>query len=310
MFLANDRDEGGGPDEPRGERPRKIHRSGVVLILCILAFGGAMLLVLFLAPRATNPAPSGLAYGVPARAVRLASIDLRSFKPQANAAIDRIRATEPRPDIVLLQSATVADAAKIADSFNIPADAAHQAFYPSQNFGRPGAEPGNAILSKFPLFSPRSIPSRGGSFGVWADAVADGVKFIVASVETIDETSQVAPASDIATMRRREMQTLADAWRELGGPPMIVGAHTGGWPTDHQASPATMFASADHGTASPRAGDEQLIAAFAPELGRWSVTDVKPFPLPANDEGFIAVTVEGTAATSNTEPATQSAGGQ
>jgi len=111
-------------------------------------------------------------------------------------------------------------------------------------------------------------------------------------------------------MRRREMQALADAWRELGAPPMIAGIHAGGWPTDLKDSPTPMFAGANHGTASPRAGDELLIAAFPLELGRFGATDVKPFPLPANDEGFIVVTIEGMAATSKIEPTTQGAGRQ
>src|SRR5690349_3851524 len=131
MFLANDRDEGGGPDEPREDRPRKVHRSGVVLILGIVAFGGAMMLVMFLAPRATNPAPRGVAYGVPARTIRIASIDLRAFDGKSAAAIDRLRATGPPPDVVLLQSSSVADAADVAGAFGIPSDAAHQAFYPA-----------------------------------------------------------------------------------------------------------------------------------------------------------------------------------
>src|SRR3954451_20302131 len=123
MFLANDRDEGGGPDEPRDDRGRKLHRSGVVLILCLLAFGGAMLAMLFLAPRATNPAPRGVADAIPARTIRSASIDLRAFSNRAEAAIERLRASGPRPDVVMLQSATVADAAKLADALEIPSDA-------------------------------------------------------------------------------------------------------------------------------------------------------------------------------------------
>src|SRR3954469_25700553 len=131
MFLANDRDEGGGPDdddddEPHDrDRPRKFHRSGVVLILGILLFGGVLLLAMFWAPRATNPAPKIVAYGIPARTVRLASIDLRTFDVRADAAIDRMRNAGARQDIVLLQSATVADAARFADALEIPSDAAH-----------------------------------------------------------------------------------------------------------------------------------------------------------------------------------------
>src|SRR5438067_811029 len=64
----------------------------------------------------------------------------------------------------------------------------------------------------------------GGSFGVWAVAVVDGKKFLVADVH-LSATWNMNPVhvQQSGENRARELTALFNAWRARGSPPMIVG---------------------------------------------------------------------------------------
>ena len=76
----------------------------------------------------------------------------------------------------------------------------------------------------------------GGSFGVWAVAVAGDAKFMLASMRPTDSLSEVLGTQNASEIRERELTMLARAHRELNAPPIIIGGNIRGFaPRDRDA---------------------------------------------------------------------------
>jgi hypothetical protein len=188
-------------------------RSGLLAIAGMAMLGALLLVLLFLAPRYARRAPNA-AWGLPPQAICAVVIDMHKVSGGIDAAAEEIRRIDP--DLVLLQGIDGLAGEKMAAGLGFGGTGA-VAFYPAQNLTGPNSTWGNMILSKHALYEIRSIPNRGGSFGVWAVAAQAGVKFYVASAEfSRPEAAQRGDA-------HQEVTTLLRAWDKIGHPPMLLG---------------------------------------------------------------------------------------
>ena len=176
------------------------------------------------------------------RTLRVFSIDL-AREVDADRAIEQINAA--KADVVLLQGLRTADVARIGQAIGMSRanKRSGDVFYPAQNFGGPAAPYGNAIYSRFPLYEGRSIPNRGGSFGVWCTAVIDGSRIMLASVRPIDATSSVLGTQDAGDVREKELRMLARAHHELDDPPLILGGASAAFGDRDRAAIGTLVKS-------------------------------------------------------------------
>lgn len=187
----------------------------------ILLFGVVIFALFLLATRPGDPAPAHLKFGVPARTIRIFSLDMREL--DRDRAISAILASDA--DIVLLQGVRTADVDILGQRIKMSrADApSGNVFYPAQNFEGPATPFGNAIFSRFSLYEGRSIPNRGGSFGVWAAADVDDSKIMLASVQLTDSSSEVLGTQSASSVSSQELQTLVRAHEGLANPPIVIG---------------------------------------------------------------------------------------
>ena len=201
------------------------HRSprGVWLVIGLVVLGGMVLGGLFLAPRpASPPTPAGTAWGVPSRRLRFVSYNILHDQ----RGLDRVAAeiAKLQPDFIFLQEVESADCAALAKAVGMEANFYPRLYETSVNLAGPRASWGNLILSRHPLYNAASIPNPGGgSFGVWADAVVDGKKFVVADVH-LSATWNAKPAhiKESGENRNRELSNLVAAWTKRGSPPIVV----------------------------------------------------------------------------------------
>jgi hypothetical protein len=192
------------------------------------------------------------------------SIDMK------NEPLDRmlfvINAAEP--DIVLVQNVDTADVRRVGESLHMSrADSTDgNVFYPAQNFDGPATSFGNAIYSRFPLFEGRSIPNRGGSFGVWAVVVIDDLKVMVASMRTTDSTSRVLGTQNANGVRDTELAMLVRAHEQLGSPPIIIGGLI-------EMTATNEAFTAHFGASLAQQGGQHVFASGSAES--WSVANVR-----------------------------------
>jgi hypothetical protein len=203
------------------KRPRR-HFSGPITIGVILLFGLVVFEAFRFATRASDPAPASLQFGAPARPVRVFALDVHQMS--VDRAIHTINLSHA--DVVLLHRVPTSEVERIGRAVHMSRadEASSDVFYPAQNFEGPATPYGNAIYSRFRLYEGRSIPNRGGSFGVWAVAVIDDVKVMLACMELTDSSSQVLGGQDAASVREKELATYQRGYEELGKPPIIVAA--------------------------------------------------------------------------------------
>jgi endonuclease/exonuclease/phosphatase family metal-dependent hydrolase len=197
---------------------------GILLVIGLFAVGGAMLWGLFLAPRAVSPpAPTDVPWGVPQRPIRFVSYNILHNQRGIERVADEINAR--RPDFVLLQEAESRDLIELAARLDMERHHHPRLYERSSNLAGRKATWGNFILSKHPVFEAASIPNPGGgSFGVWATAVVDGRKFVVANVH-LSATRNANPVhiKQSGVNRHKELTALASAWRGRGSPPIVIG---------------------------------------------------------------------------------------
>jgi endonuclease/exonuclease/phosphatase family metal-dependent hydrolase len=204
-------------------RMRSRSMRGVWLVIGLFALGGMVLGGLFLAPRpASPPAPAQITWGVPARQLRFASYNILHDQ----RGLDRVAAEiiKMQPDFVFLQEVESADCAALAKALGMEANFYPRLYETSVNLAGPHASWGNLILSRHPLYDAASIPNPGGgSFGVWADAVVDGKKFVIADVH-LSATWNAKPShiKESGENRYRELTNLVAAWKARGSPPIVV----------------------------------------------------------------------------------------
>jgi hypothetical protein len=189
--------------------------SGVLAIAGIALFGALVLVLLYRAPRFATRAPD-VPFGLPRRPLRIVEIDVRSIPGGLDVALAQIRSL--KPEIVLMQGVEGRDARRVAAAIGASDAERYTAFYPAQNLNGAASSWGNLIASTHSLYESRSIPNRGGSFGVWAVVVVENVKFYATSASFAESQ---APQMDDA---RKEMETLVRAYREVRSPPIVLGA--------------------------------------------------------------------------------------
>ena len=255
-------------------RPRRL--SGPLTITAIFALGIVLLALLWRAPRSTDTAPEGVPFAVPASSIRIVCID-RQSAGTASRMIELVRAAEP--DVVVIQNLPIAEVHGTGLAIGMSRKAG-DIYYPAQNLSGPAAGAGNAIYSRFPLYEGRSIPNRGGSFGVWAVAAAGDVKFMIASVQFTVDSSEVLGTQSADDVRSREIDTLVRAWHELGDPPMLLAGIVAAGRADESLAHRM-------GAVSVNRGEQAIIAAAGPGF-RWRIT-----PL-TDAETFGAVVGNGT----------------
>ncbi|MBC8109314.1 MAG: endonuclease/exonuclease/phosphatase family protein [Anaerolineae bacterium] len=232
---------------------KKKSLTGPLTIAAIAMFGLSMFVLLKRAPSSSDPAPTEAKFAVPARALRVFSLNVTALDP--DRAIAAINAAHP--DIVMLQGVRTADVERIGRAIGMSRanEKAGDVFYPAQNFQGPETPFGNAIFSRWPLYEGRSIPNRGGSFGVWAVAMIDGAKIMVASACATDSSSQVLGTQDVQSVRQRELSMLVRAHEELGRPPMLLAGKFA------QLTPELQKLISTRAESLAQEGDQLLIAA-------------------------------------------------
>jgi endonuclease/exonuclease/phosphatase family metal-dependent hydrolase len=201
---------------------------GALLVVGVLLLGGVVLGGLFLARGviAKNPpppaAPADAAWGAPARPLRIVSYNILHCQRGLDRIAAQIRPLDP--DFVFLQEVESRDRDDLARALEMRARYEPQVYVPSENLAGERATWGNLILSKYPLYGAASIPNPGGgSFGIWADTVVDGRRFVVACVH-LSATWKLNPVHlvESGNARSKELTHLLDAWQSRGRPPMIV----------------------------------------------------------------------------------------
>ena len=196
---------------------------GVLLVVAMFAIGGVMLWGLFLAPRAVSPpVPRDAVWGVPDRPLRFVSYNILHNQRGIERVCEEINAR--KPDFVLLQEVESRDLIELANRLGMETFHHPRLYERSANLDGPKATWGNFILSRHPIFDAESIPNPGGgSFGVWATAVVDGKKFVIANVH-LSATWNANPIhiKKSGENRHRELTALATAWRDRGAPPIVI----------------------------------------------------------------------------------------
>lgn len=215
--------------------------------MTLFAIGGVMLWGLFLAPRAVSPpAPREASWGVPRRPLRFVSHNILHNQRGIANVVAQISAIQP--DFILLQEIESRDLIELAARLGMALHHHPRHYERSSNLAGRRATWGNFILSKHPLYDAGSIPNpHGGSFGVWATAVVDDRKFLIANVHLS------------ATLNaNHEFNALVKAWRDRGSPPIVIGGDFNGVSIDSNDSRMTRDfrdALAWIGKSSPTRGD-------------------------------------------------------
>src|SRR3954454_24207944 len=207
------------------ETRRKNSRRGIALVIGMFIFGGVMMAILFRAPRAADRAPE-VPMGVPRRTLRIVSINVRGRAENGEAIARWLKPIDA--DVYMLQGVRVGDVDVIGKQLGMTR-AGGDVVYPAQNLAGPSAPFGNAIFSRFPLYESRSIPARGGSFGVWAVIVVDDVQFLVASIDTTDKEAAEGRGASADYERLKELTMLTEAFEATRQQLVLVGAHVPGW---------------------------------------------------------------------------------
>ncbi|HYO11062.1 MAG TPA: endonuclease/exonuclease/phosphatase family protein [Tepidisphaeraceae bacterium] len=203
--------------------PRRFAR-GSLLVLGLFAVGGAMLWGLFLAPRPSSPAaPAGVGWGVPGRTLRFVSYNVLHNQRGIENVVAAIKPLDA--DFVLLQEAESRHATDLARALGMTQTYHPRLYERSANLAGPRATWGNLILSRHPMYDAGPIPNPGGgSFGVWAVAVIEDKKFLLANVH-LSATWNANPKhlKESGVNRHKELTALRDAWRARGSPPAVIG---------------------------------------------------------------------------------------
>ncbi len=181
-----------------------------------------MLWGLFQAPRATSPpAPVAAGWGVPARPIRVASLNVRRLQRGIDQVTSELRTLDA--DFVLLQEIDSRDVVGLARALGMQQFHHPKAYERSGNLGGPKATWGNVIFAKHPMYDAGLIPNPGGeSFGVWATSIVNDKKFIIANIHLSAKVSE-GPSNAGTGNGSTEIANLTGAWVALGRPPILVG---------------------------------------------------------------------------------------
>jgi hypothetical protein len=112
-------------------------------------------------------------------------------------------------DFLLLQRISRKDAQTIADALGFRHGGQLQMYYSASNPDGAPPLPGNAILSKHPLYKGRESPhTTPAGYAVLAEPVVDGRRFTLASADLAKE---------------EELATILKNWEKAGKPPLVIG---------------------------------------------------------------------------------------
>jgi hypothetical protein len=183
-----------------------MNRSTLTLV-AILGFGLLFLGGLYWGRATTLPAEYRNATpGLPARPLRLITVDAE-WKPPSAELLEQLRGEQM--DFLLLQRISRKDAEALANELGFRHGGRMQMFYSASNPNGAPSLPGNAILSKHPLYKGRESPhTTPAGYAVLAEPVVDGKRFTIAS-------------ADFA--KQEELETLLTQWEKTGKPPLAVG---------------------------------------------------------------------------------------
>jgi hypothetical protein len=184
---------------------------GILLCLGLVAFGGVILLRLFLTPQAESlAAPAEATPQIPGVKLRFVSCDVNRRRLQEEPVFAEIRRLDP--DYLLLQNVDSEDVAPIAEAMGMAKWYHPGVYQPSANLGGSRASWGNCVLSKQQIFEGSAIEGGGGVMGAWAVSAVDGKRFLVGSVH-LKQTGDSSP----------ESQQLISAWEKRGSEPIVIG---------------------------------------------------------------------------------------
>jgi hypothetical protein len=163
----------------------------------MFVFGGAVLWGLFEAPRVGSPRSPGLPWGAPVRPVRFVSIEFGGQAGVSDSLVKQVVALDP--DYVLVQNIRFDDVLPLAEALGM-ARSYHPALFQRPD-PRSKDQPGDLVLSKFPLYDAKPImldadPTHVHHQGVQATAVSDGSRFVLLSgVGATDESLKALDAA-------------------------------------------------------------------------------------------------------------------
>ncbi len=155
--------------EPVTSRPSQtVSGRWLVAVLFVLA-GLVMAAFYYNAKNRYDPAPAAARWGRPSAPVRVLLIDATLIGNDRAVLLAKITSTPA--DVYFIRNVEGSLIDSIAREAHLDQGDRPLVFYPAQTSDESGSGIGNAILSKLPLYEGRSIPNKGGSFGVWSAAV-------------------------------------------------------------------------------------------------------------------------------------------
>lgn len=195
------------------------HKRSLLFFAALTLLATTFLTLLYANRNVRRPPPPAAVWAPPDHPVTFVSYNILHNQRGIARVIDEIGKLDP--DFVFLQEVERRDLTQMSQALGrFPA-----IYHASENLAGPHASWGNAILSRHPLYDAASIPNPGGgSFGVWATAVIDNKKFLVANVH-LSATWNANPAHLIESSNNRwkELTNLVQAWQSANSPPIVIG---------------------------------------------------------------------------------------
>ncbi|HEV8604500.1 MAG TPA: endonuclease/exonuclease/phosphatase family protein [Tepidisphaeraceae bacterium] len=199
--------------------PQPRSKSGHLTILFILLFSFLFVGGLFYYSRrnaASRPEYRSSVPGIPTQKLVLVSCNLHWSVPSSQLIQDFKSLT---PDFILLQQVFLKDAQTIAVALDMRHNGQLQLYYSPTNPNTTQA-PGNAILSRHPIYQGRTISDDGATdAGIWVEPVIAGKRFYLANVDLIPPPL-AAPA---AKLRQQAIDSLVASFAKAPTPCIIGG---------------------------------------------------------------------------------------
>jgi hypothetical protein len=213
--MIGNEDEGSTTSAPK--KPRTGSRRGTLTIVAIFIAGGIFVGGLWFVSRQMSPTYLMAELGTPSRTMRVASRNVEYSYRRIDELVEQVRSLDPPPDFLMVQKIGRKEAHELAQALDMRHGGTVQMFY-TLNEPMTAGQPGNAILSKWPLYQGRTmVKGHPRQFGIFAEAVVEGKRFLLGCWD-LAATNEAA----------REASAMLEAWRAAGEPPMIVAGSTSG----------------------------------------------------------------------------------
>jgi hypothetical protein len=199
---------------------QKRSRRGLFTVLVIFLFGGLFVGGLYYNARrnaAARPEYSSASVGIPTQDLTIISCNLNWDTPVPAPFITSLNMYDA--DFILLQQVAHKDAQFIAEALNMKHAGQLQLYYSPTNPNTTQV-PGNAILSRHPIYQGRAISNGGATdAGIWVEPVIGGKRFLLGNVD-LSPPPLAAPA---AVLRSEAIATLVRSWDTIEEPYVIGG---------------------------------------------------------------------------------------